>query len=187
MDFNAVQFASDKLLEDYGLKAAGQRLSLRWFCQTQSQDRSALVGENNTESREARKRRLLEELRKKSKKNANEEKSINKNSSNPIEKTRKIQLGWMHYNEAKGKYIAVRMASGGGTRDVNINVNATADDIVKEAVKLFFPNGESLHHGAASNMKLELGNFKGELVKGTNVKADGDNELFTLRSYIETN
>jgi hypothetical protein len=107
MDFNAGQFASDKILEEYGLKAAGQRYSLRWFCQTQSQDRSS-VGGSNTESKEMRKRRLLEELRKKSKKTVTEGLSVNvDHSTNPVEKTRKIQLGWMHYNKEKEKYVAV--------------------------------------------------------------------------------
>jgi hypothetical protein len=107
MDFNAGQFASDKILEEYGLKAAGQRYSLRWFCQTQSQDRSS-AGGSNTESKEMRKRRLLEELRKKSKKTVTEGLSVNvDHSTNPVEKTRKIQLGWMHYNKEKEKYVAV--------------------------------------------------------------------------------
>jgi hypothetical protein len=39
MDFDAIQFASDAILEEYGLKAAGQRFSQRWFCQTQIQER----------------------------------------------------------------------------------------------------------------------------------------------------
>ena len=187
MDFNAVQFASDKILEEYGLKAAGQRLSLRWFCQTQNQNSFALAGDNNTESRDARKRRLLEELRNKAKKNATAEKSSKVYPPNHVEKTRKIQLGWMHYNEEKQKYVAVRMASGGGTRDVNIRVNANAKGIIKEAAELFYPNGESLHYGAASSMKLELGNFKGEVVKGAISKGNGDTCPFTLRSYIEIN
>ena len=64
MDFNAIQYASDEILAEYGLKAAGQRFSLRWFCRTQIQDRSS-TGESSNESKEVRKRRLLEELRKK--------------------------------------------------------------------------------------------------------------------------
>ena len=68
MDFNAIQFADDSILEEYGLKAAGQRLSLRWFCQTQIQGKSATAG-SSIESKEMRKQRLLEELRKKSKRN----------------------------------------------------------------------------------------------------------------------
>ena len=92
----------------------------------------------------------------------------------------------MHYNEEKRKYIAVRLASGGGTREVHLSLDSSAGDIVMEAVKLFYPNGKSLNHGMASSMKLQLGNFKGEVVDDK-LKADRNSEPFTLRKYIETN
>ena len=34
--------------------------------------------------------------------------------------------------------MAVRMQSGGGSRHISVNIDATADDIIKEAVELFF-------------------------------------------------
>lgn len=185
MDFNAIQYASDEILEEYGLKAAGQRFSLRWFCQTQIQDKSR-TGESSNESKEARKRRLLEELRKKSKRNANVEQVLNTPQMS-TGKSRKIQLGWMHYSGEKGKYVPVRLQSGGGTRDISMNVNATADDIIKEAIKLFYPNGMSMCHGMASRMKLELGNFKGELVHDDHSQVHHETQIFTLQNYIATN
>ena len=190
MDFDAIQFASDSILEEYGLKAAGQRFSLRWFCKTKIQERSA-TGGSSIEPKEMRKRRLLEELRKMSKRNINEEHASNAHHSNTGKpgagKTRKIQLGWMHYNDEKGKYVPVRLQSGGGTRDVSISVDANAEDIIKEAVKLFYPNGKSMCHGMASRMNLQLGNFKGELVQDNNSPANNGDEMFTLQNYIAKN
>ena len=185
MDFNAIQYASDEILAEYGLKAAGQRFSFRWFCRTQIQDRSS-TGESSNESKEVRKRRLLEELRKKSKRNVNVEQVLNTPQLS-TGKTRKIQLGWMHYSDEKGKYVPVRLQSGGGTRDISMNVNATADDIIKEAIKLFYPNGMSTCHGMASRMKLQLGNFKGELVHDNHSQIHQETQICTLQNYIATN
>lgn len=53
--------------------------------------------------------------------------------------------------------------------------------IIKEAAELFYPNGESLHYGTASSMQLELGNFKGEVVKGESQK---EMEILALFHYL---
>ena len=95
-------------------------------------------------------------------------------------KTSKIQLGWMHYSDEKGKYVPVRLQSGGGTRDISMNVNATADDIIKEAIKLFYPNGMSTCHGMASRMKLQLENFKDELVHNNHSQIHQETQIFSL-------
>ena len=55
------------------------------------------------------------------------------------EKTKKIQLGWLHWNEKAGKFKSARMLKGGGSREVNIAVEATKDDIIAECVTFFFP------------------------------------------------
>lgn len=42
-------------------------------------------------------------------------------------------------------------------------------------------------HGIASKMKLQFGNFKGEVVKDSDSQANSDTAMFTLRNYIATN
>lgn len=51
--------------------------------------------------------------------------------------TRKIELGWIHDNRQ------VRKRSGGGTRVLDMNKNATKTEILSQAKKLFFPNEKS--------------------------------------------
>ncbi|KAK0149851.1 hypothetical protein N1851_009401 [Merluccius polli] len=51
--------------------------------------------------------------------------------------TRQIELGWIHDN------IQVRKRSGGGTRVLDMNKNATKTEILSQAKKLFFPNEKS--------------------------------------------
>ena len=38
--------------------------------------------------------------------------------------TRKIQVGWLHYDSSKKKYISVRYCKGGGSRELFVNLNA---------------------------------------------------------------
>ena len=59
-------------------------------------------------------------LKKRKKGKASEKKSL-----------RKIQLGWLHYDGKKGRFIAVRHTKGGGTRDVNFTLDATTDEIIE--------------------------------------------------------
>ncbi|XP_077361249.1 uncharacterized protein LOC144006333 [Festucalex cinctus] len=60
-----------------------------------------------------------------------------KNNKRAWKATRKIELGWIHDNRQ------VRKRSGGGTRVVDINKNATKIEILSQAKKLFFPNEKS--------------------------------------------
>ena len=44
---------------------------------------------------------------------------------------KKIQLGWLHYDEKQKRFVAVRQTKGGGTRDVNFTLDTTADEIIE--------------------------------------------------------
>ena len=54
------------------------------------------------------------------------------------EKTRKVQLGCLHWNEKTEKSQSVRMMKGGGSREVDMPLEATVDEITAEYVRLFF-------------------------------------------------
>ena len=72
---------------------------------------------------------------------------------------------------------------GGGTRDVDIPVTATRDDILKTCIELFFPDGFSEFAGAASGLEFRLANFKNEKIENT--LCIGEVEVpFTLVNYI---
>ncbi|XP_073449707.1 uncharacterized protein [Aquarana catesbeiana] len=55
--------------------------------------------------------------------------------------TRMIEVGWI--NEVKGTLKQVRTKQGGGTRKVKMSKEAGKTEILHEAKKLFFPNGNS--------------------------------------------
>jgi hypothetical protein len=98
-------------------------------------------------------------------------------------KTRKIQLGWLHFNEKKQKFVSVQLIKGGGTRDVDVPMTCTKDDIIKLCMELFFPNGYSEFAGDASELNFRLANFKNEKIE--NILHIGETEVpFTITNYI---
>ena len=91
-----------------------------------------------------------------------------------VEKTtRKVSLGWQHFDNSQNRYVLVRIGRGGETRDGSIPIDSTRDDILKETLDVF-PSGNSIF-GNASTMKFNLHNFKGD-----EIKYDG----FSFAGYI---
>lgn len=180
MDVQAVAHATDDILEDLGLIKTGDKVSLKAFCQTN-------LGANEAgESKESKKRRLLEAFFSRKKKRGQSSKKVV--SSHPLmpvkEKTRKVQLGWLHWNEKTEKFQSVRMMKGGGSREVDMPLEATVDEITAECVRLFFPNGLSKFYGKATSMDFGLANFKTESIGDTIIIA-GSKVPFTLCNYLE--
>ena len=86
----------------------------------------------------------------------------------------------MNYDNLKNKYIGVRASRGGGIRTVHFRNETDASVILDEAKTLFFPCGKS-NFGNIDKFIVNLGNYKGELIKGNEF------ENFTLSEYIRTN
>lgn len=177
MDKSAIENSSDATLEEMGLTKMGDKLSLRGFCKQSS--------DNETTDH---KRGLLEAFlnvkrKKSSSKTPVKDVTCAVNPKEDKKKTNKIQLGWLHFDEKKQKFISVRLMKGGGTRDVDIPVTATRDDILKTCIELFFPDGFSEFAGAASGLEFRLANFKNEKIENT--LCIGEVEVpFTLVNYI---
>lgn len=53
------------------------------------------------------------------------------------EKMRKVLLGWLHFDEEKQAFVSVRTNKGGGTRDVDIKLNAGKEHIIDIAKAIF--------------------------------------------------
>ena len=107
MAVEAVSNATDDVLEKLGLMKTGDRVSLRAFCQTIS------VGEREVKSSDSNKRNLLEAFLSKKKKRRQSSKQVATTYSDikvAKEKTRKIQLGWLHYNGKTGKVPVCEVA-----------------------------------------------------------------------------
>lgn len=78
-------------------------------------------------------------------------------NKNAEKQSRKINLGWMH----GGKQV--KLKKGGGTKKINIKKNATKDELIKEGIRLFFPDGES-PKGPITDFVTDLRDFSGRSV-----------------------
>ena len=52
--------------------------------------------------------------------------------------SKKVQVGWMHYNEGQQRYVPVRMAKGGGARDIEMPLDADIEYVKESSASLFF-------------------------------------------------
>ena len=144
MDFVAIQQATDKDLGLLGLSKRGDILALR-----------SLIDRNTAhpqlcEERVQKKKKLLQLA--KEIKTFRQKDGQGKCESNmasgfcDIEKqkscTQKIQVGWLHYDSSKQRYISVRYCKGGGSREISVNLSAGTREIINAAKELFFPNGK---------------------------------------------
>ncbi len=90
-----------------------------------------------------RKQKLINRLREKMKLPAiqNQKKKHGVGNKNAESKTRKIELGWMNYQDSS--YKQVRRPKGGGTREIVVKKEDTVSNVLNIGRKLFFPNGQS--------------------------------------------
>ena len=161
--------STDQQLRQLGLTATGDLIALRTFCLKEMNKRE---GEKNNNER---KKTLTNFVRNNGR--------LSSKDNNDSGKTRRVQIGWMHYNMKKGKYCSVRIQTGGGTREVKMALSTTADAILKMAKELFFPAGRSTV-GNMNDMEFNLANFKQEELSET-VELGGREVNFTLGNYIE--
>ena len=167
MDAATIALATDEDMKNLGLVRKGDVIALRAFCTKRN--------EAGKEDRTDKKRKLLEVLKSKLPRTKISKKNMEDTPKTSVKKTtRKVSLGWQHFDNSQNRYVLVRIGRGGGTRDVSIPIDSTRDDILKEMLDLFFPSGNSIF-GSASTMKFNLGNFKGD-----EIKHDG----FSLAGYI---
>lgn len=138
----------ESLLVDLGLRAKGDVFSLKAFCKRRlgkTSDESSQKGDI-----EEKKRRLVERLReekenKKKRRSSShkstkesEEGSPSKKEKKKSDKSRRVQIGWLHYSYKDSRYVAVRTAKGGGTRQIDIKASANKFEVIARAKQLFF-------------------------------------------------
>ena len=178
MDIAAIKKAKDEELREFGL-VRGDILALRAFVEKGLSSESA-----------EKKGSLLQSLKDKFSgerigKNAKKRKascsltsSMGKEpSKKSVATTRKVYAGWQHYDPRQKRYMSVRLVNGGRMRNVDIPVDATKAEIIKQLKAVFFPDGTCIF-GKTYEMQFNLGNFKCEEVS---------EEDFTLSGYIQRN
>lgn len=172
LDYVAVQYSSEASLKELGLKL-GDVFALKAVA-----EKTTLQDEKPKDDKEERKRKLLEILQKKAdgckpKRTCTEDNS-GKTAARP--KTRRILLGLMSYDARNNKYKRVSLVKGGGTRKVDLPVDFNRDDVIKYAIKHFFPEEYT------SDVSYELANFKQEPVSKL-VDTLGEVHDFTIQKY----
>ena len=149
MDKGAIWETSEEDLHQLGLTERGKIIRLKAFCAKTSDSKQKLA-------------ELIS--------NAGKERTSHKKSR----KEKVVSLGWVHFNERKNKYCAVRMSKGGGTRQHYFPNKASAEDILNVMKLTFFPNGSSFL-GKLRDMQIRLGSFQQQVL---------DVEPFTISDYI---
>ena len=160
MDFVAIQQATDEDLGSLGLLKRGDILALR-SCIDQKTAHPQLC-----EERAQKKKKLLQlakeikTSRQKNRQGKCESNMASESCGNEKQKscTRKIQVGWLHYDLLKKRYMSVHYCKGGGSREIPVNLSAGTRKIINAAKDLFFPNGKSFY-GDTIDMTFELGKF----------------------------
>ena len=184
MSISATAHAKDKDLRDLGLLKKGDIISLKRYCQEVLEDEEK---KGKYREKVALLETILEENKSKRKLEAPTGDSTQllkkRKKGKPSEKKalKKIQLGWLHYDEKQKRFVAVRQTKGGETREINFTLDATADEIIEMGKTLFFPEGFCCF-GDVEEMEFSLANYKQEIIHSVIV----DNKVvpFTLQRYM---
>ncbi|XP_065116262.2 uncharacterized protein [Paramisgurnus dabryanus] len=77
-------------------------------------------------------------------------------NSNAKKTQRRIELGWMDFDEKEQRYKQVKAINGGGTRHLSLDKNKTVKDVKDDAEILFFPNGYSKKQKKLSHYTTDI-------------------------------
>ena len=177
---------TDSELTKY-LPVHGDRLRLRKYLQKE-----------NTQNK--RKHKLLAVLQAKLEKTKNLKKKKEKDNSssdeenemrrpfgnkNAVKDKRQIELGWIHKTYHRTKQV--RSKTGGGTRKIMLSKDSRKIQIMEEAKKLFFPDGES-PKGPISEFECDIWDFSEREVKNDLTVAEMYDltKMPLLRFYLAT-
>ncbi|XP_054604749.2 uncharacterized protein [Nothobranchius furzeri] len=177
---------TDEQLKSY-LPSYGDRLALLGYCRRKEN------GYPNW-----RKTKLFERLKSKLHKRRRtadedgssteqEEQSATPVKKNALKSKRKIELGWMIYDEEIEAFKQVRAKRGGGTRRVDVSKDAKKNDIIQMAVDLFFPNGRN-REGSLADFEVDLRDYQ-EVAVDDNITVGQlyfDTKLPVIRFYLTT-
>lgn len=178
MDAMAVVEASEQDLMELGLKKRGDLISLKAHAS------QLLKRKNGNDERQEKKRALLAICEGGSTKRTKK----NKKDKSDTERKRSIQCGWMHYDNKRGRFIPVRLDKGGGTRNLSISTETKVSNLLPQMTSIFFPDGMSVY-GNISDMIIDIGNFKGDIMTASEQNISEyieKNSLTRVRLYILT-
>ncbi|MEQ2316911.1 hypothetical protein AMECASPLE_037275, partial [Ameca splendens] len=185
IDSSVIQLMTDEELKSY-LPSYGDRIALLGYCKRKE------TGPPNS-----RKSKLFERLKSKlgKRKTAHqdgcglekEEQSETNVNKNALKSKRKIEIGWLLYDEDQQAFKQVRARRGGGTRKVDVSKDAKKSEIIQIAVDIFFPNGRN-REGSIADFEIDLKDYQEVAVddKITVGQMFHVTKLTILRFYLTT-
>ncbi|XP_023656880.2 uncharacterized protein [Paramormyrops kingsleyae] len=179
IDSDVILVMTDEQLQGY-IPSYGDRLAVVSFCR------------RKVKNVEVRHSKLLERLRSKlSQKRPHEGPTTEGTSALPrktsSKKNRKVEIGWMNFDEEKNAFIQVRTRKGGGTRKVEVSRGSQKADLLEKAFSLFFPSGKN-SVGCASDFEMDIKDFKETSLDENTTVGDlyDETQLSVLRFYLTT-
>lgn len=108
-------------------------------------------------------------------------------NSNAKRKERRIEVGWMDFDEEEERYKQVKSVNGGGTRHLSIDKNEKVADIKVMAENLFFPKGRSKRNKSLSNYSTHIESSQIHVdVSNTVDELYNESKVKMLRLYLCT-
>ena len=98
-------------------------------------------------------------------------------------KTKKVQLGWKHFQDSVDKYVLVPLSKGGGCRFVSVHQTMGKFELMKLCKETFLPDGLS-HYGKERYMFMDLANFQDEKIEHT-IVVNKVELPFNVGNYME--
>ena len=123
-------YCPEFFLIELGFKTKGDLSALGLFCERERKKK------RKNKDMEERKQHLIKKLRSTEEsrvKGSASESKIASSSSNFKPRWRKFQIGWLHFLEEKGRYLAVRQSTGGGKRSISLPGIRRTSEIIDEA------------------------------------------------------
>ncbi|TKS66013.1 hypothetical protein D9C73_000069 [Collichthys lucidus] len=145
IDETVIPLMTDSDLAKY-IPKVGDRVSTVAFC------RQAALSQESPSRKESILSRLRQRLSGGEGMPPKKRSSKLEGNTNAKRKVRRLEVGWMDYDEDEERYKQVKSANGGGTRHLSVEKDETVADIKVMAENIFFPNG-------CSKKKIRLSNY----------------------------
>ena len=119
----------------------GDRLALRAFCRKRTVTNEKSGGVETVKS--ALMQRVRDRLgeHRKTPANRDTEGSGIVGNKHAVKATRRVEMGWLHFDN--GTYHQIKTRNGGGTRHLSVQKSVTMGELLETGKSLFFPNGFS--------------------------------------------
>ena len=171
MDFQAIAMSPCNDLQELAGCVRGDAIHIKHFAETKLEEKQ------KTESYQQKVKLLEETLQHGSKTRLKAQKKQSTGKCRPLRKaTRKVTIGWLHFNDSLRSFVQVREPKGGGVCSLELTLHSTREEILNAGIKLFFKNGICTF-GSEEDMDISLYNFCREEIN--------DEGNFTLEKYID--